>query len=48
MYDHKMWHLTAYKISFSLSLSFELDQKWNDFLSYFWINVANINSGQLH
>ena len=23
---------------------FILDQKWNDFVSYLWINVANINS----
>ena len=34
-----MWHLTACKISVSLSVL-----KWNDFLSYLWINVANINS----
>ena len=34
---------TASKIPVSLSF-FELDQKWNDFLSYIWINVANINS----
>ena len=33
-----MWHLTACKISVSLSFF-----KWNDFLSYLWINVANIN-----
>ena len=42
-----MWHLTACKISFSLSF-FELDQKWNDFLSYLWNNVGNINSEILY
>ena len=31
------------KILVSLSFS-ELDQKWNEFLSYLWINVGNINS----
>ena len=31
-------------VNFSLSLVFELDQKWNDFLLYLWINVGNINS----
>ena len=34
-----MWHLRACKISVSLSFL-----KWNDFLLYLWINVANINS----
>ena len=34
-----MWHLKACKISVNL-----LFLKWNDFLSYLWINVANINS----
>ena len=34
-----MWHLTARKISVSL-----LFLKWNDFLAYLQINVANINS----
>ena len=34
-----MWHLKACKISVSL-----LFLKWNDSLSYLWINVANINS----
>ena len=38
-----MWHLTACKISVSLSF-FEQDQKWNDFLLYLWINIGNINS----
>ena len=38
-----MWHLAVCKISVSL-LFFELDQKWNDFLSELWISVANINS----
>ena len=32
-------HLTACKISVCL-----LFLKWNDFLSYLWINVGNINS----
>ena len=34
-----MWHLTACNISVSLSFL-----KWNDVLSYLWIDVANINS----
>ena len=42
-YDHKMWHLTACKISVSLSFL-----KWikNEkiFLLYLWISGANINS----
>ena len=37
--NHKIWHLTACKISVSLSFL-----KWNEFLSYLWISVANINS----
>ena len=37
-----MWHLTACKIP--VSLVFELDQNRNNFLSYLWINVGNINS----
>ena len=36
---NKMWHLTACKIAGSLSFL-----NWNDFLSYLWINVGNINS----
>ena len=35
-----MWHLTACKISVSWSLVLVLDQKWIDFLSYLWINIA--------
>ena len=31
-------------VKFQLVYSFELDQKWNDFLLYLWINVGNINS----
>ena len=38
-----MWHLTAYKISVSLSF-LNLIKNWNDFLSSLWINVGNINS----
>ena len=38
-----MWHLTACRISVSLSFL-----KWNDFLSYLWLNVANISSDTMY
>ena len=41
LYDHKMWHLTACKIS--VSVSFLNWIKNETILSYLWINVANIN-----
>ena len=31
-------------VKFQLVSHFELDKKWNDFLSYLWINVGNMNS----
>ena len=31
-------------VKFQLVSLFELDQKWNNFLLYLWINVGNINS----
>ena len=31
-------------VKFQLVSIFEVDQEWNDFLSYLWINVGKINS----
>ena len=41
-----MWHLTASKISVSLSF-FNWIKNETIFLSYLWINVGNINGNKL-